>query len=155
MEQAVRRQFLDDYRKIRHAEGRGSDDANYYLELPYRDVTGKNAGQWAIRGASYRYFERKILRVIEREHAKPLDIGDLGAGNGWMSYRLSLRDHRPVALDIFSDSRDGLLAARHYPRRFPVLEAEYDHLPFSDASFDVAIYNASIHYSSDYRRTLS
>jgi len=155
MEQAMRRQFLDDYRKIRHAEGRGSGEATYYLALPYRDLSGANAEQWAIRARSYRYFERKILPAVERKAARPLDILDLGAGNGWMSYRLSLRGHHPIALDIFDDSKDGLRAARHYPCPIPLVEAEFDHLPFRDATADLAIYNASIHYSTDYRRTLA
>ena len=37
----TRHRFLDDYIKIRHAEGRGSQDAAYYLALPYRDITGR------------------------------------------------------------------------------------------------------------------
>ena len=155
MEQAARREFLENYGRIRHAENRGSENADYYLALPYRDLSGKNAAQWLIRGRSYRFFERRILPSIERAVRRPLDILDLGAGNGWMSYRLSLRDHRPIALDIFTDARDGLGAAHFYPRQFPVLESEFDHLPVAAASVDLVIYNSSIHYSTDYRRTLS
>src|SRR5205085_5824809 len=99
MESAIRRKFLADYAVIRHAEGRGSEDPAYYASLPYLDATGKNAWQWEIRARSYRYLERFILPKIERQTARPLDILDLGAGNGWMSYRLTLRQHRVVALD--------------------------------------------------------
>ena len=152
---SVRHRFLEDYRTIRSAEGRGSDESEYYRALPYRDLTGRNSGQWAIRGRSYRYFERKILSPMERKLGRSLDVLDLGAGNCWMSYRLSLRHHRPVALDIFVDAMDGLGAARHYGQRFPLLEAEFDHLPFSTSSFDLAIFNASIHYSTDYKHTLN
>lgn len=154
METLARLRFLDDYRCIRHAEQRGSDDPAYYLGLPYADKSGKNPKQWKIRGRSYRYFERTILPRLEARAQRPLDILDLGAGNCWMSYRLSLRAHKPVALDIFRDSRDGLLASRHYPVRFPVLEAQFDQLPFPPARFDLAIFNASFHYSSDYHATL-
>ena len=154
MDTIARRQFLDDYRTIRHAEARGSQDAAYYLALPYEDRTGKNSEQWKIRGASYRYFERKILTSFECRAERPLDILDLGAGNCWMSYRLALRKHQPVAVDIFSDPLDGLLASRHYPVRFPALEGQFDQLPFSGARFDLAIFNASIHYSPDYHATL-
>jgi SAM-dependent methyltransferase len=154
MDRAMRHQFLKDYSRIRRAEGRGSDDPEYYRALPYRDITAKNSKQWSIRAKTWAFFERFILAKIEKEAARPLDILDLGAGNGWMSYRLTLRDHKPVALDIFSDYNDGLRAARHYPRAFPLIEAEFDALPFADASFDLAIYNSSIHYSTDYRRTL-
>jgi SAM-dependent methyltransferase len=155
MELTARRRFLEDYRTIRHAEGRGSEDPAYYLALPYQDLSGKNSQQWAIRARSFRYFERTVLAPFERRHAQPLDILDLGAGNCWMSYRLALRKHRPVALDIFADARDGLLAARHYPHRFPVLEAQFDRLPLRSGTFDLAIFNASLHYSPDYRRTLA
>ena len=62
---------------------------------------------------------------------------------------------RPVAVDIFSDPRDGFGAARHYPVHFPVIESGFDDLPFPDAQFDLAVFNSSIHYSSDYVRTLS
>lgn len=145
---AERQRFIDDYLKIRRAEGRGSDDPEYYLALPYRDLSGKLAAQWAMRARTYRYFEKHLLG------GQPLDWLDLGAGCGWMSYRLALRGHHPVAVDLLTDGRDGLGAARHYPP-FPRFEAEFDRLPFADGSFDAAIFNASLHYSSDYSRTLA
>jgi SAM-dependent methyltransferase len=151
---SARHKFLEDYRTIRVAEGRGSRDSAYYRALPYQDLSGRNSAQWAIRGRSYRYFERTILSQIEQQTGRALEVLDLGAGNCWMSYRLSLGNHRPVALDIFTDGMDGLGAAHHYGCRFPLLEAEFDHLPFRTASFDLAIFNASIHYSTGYRRTL-
>jgi SAM-dependent methyltransferase len=109
---------------------------------------------WAMRTRTYRYFARKILAPFEQRAGRPLDILDLGAGNGWLSYRLSLRNHRPLALDIFSDPRDGLRAARHYPAAFPLVEADFSALPFQSRRFDLAIYNASLHYSADYVSTL-
>ena len=69
--------------------------------------------------------------------------------------RCVLMHHRPVAVDIFSDPRDGLLAARHYPVGFPLVEADFDRLPFGSSSFDLVVFNASFHYSSDYARTLA
>jgi SAM-dependent methyltransferase len=156
VETAQRQRFLDDYLRIRRAEGRGSDDPAYYLALPYEDQSGKLASQWAMRGRTYRYFERRMLPALGP--AGGLDILDLGAGTGWMSYRLALRGHRPAAVDILTDARDGLGAAQHYfnalGRAFPVIDAEFDDLPFPKGSFDAAIYNASLHYSSDYSRTL-
>lgn len=152
---SARQRFLENYRTIRSAEGRGSPESAYYRALPYQDLSGRNAAQWAIRGKSYRYFERHILSQVQRKMGRSLDVLDLGAGNCWMSYRLSLRQHRPVALDIFADPRDGLGAARHYSRSIPLLEAEFDQLSLRSSSFDLAVFNASIHYSTDYRRTLN
>jgi SAM-dependent methyltransferase len=71
-----------------------------------------------------------------------------------MSYRLSKRGDRPVAVDIFTDPLDGLAAAREYGM-FPVIEAEFDRLPFPEGQFDMAVFNSSFHYSTDYHATLS
>jgi ubiquinone/menaquinone biosynthesis C-methylase UbiE len=155
MDPAARRTFLEQYAVIRHAEGRGSDDCAYYRALPFHDLSGRNAGQWEIRARSYRHFERVILHDLERSARRPLRILDLGAGNGWMSNRLRQRGHRPVAIDIFTDALDGLGALRHYEIRPDGLAAEFNILPFRDQSIDLAIFNSSFHYSSDYRRTLA
>lgn len=155
MNASARRTFLEQYSIIRHAEGRGSSDSEYYRALPWRDLTGKNAAQWKIRACSYSHFERTILRDIERSHRRPLRILDLGAGNGWMSNRLRQRGHHPVAIDIFTDRFDGLGALHHYELRPDGVVAEFDSLPFRDGSIDVAVFNSSLHYSSDYRHTLA
>ena len=154
VETQARLRFLDEYRRVRYAEGRGSDDSGYYRELPYNDITGQNSAMWEMRARTYRYFENYILPSYEHRCRRPLDILDLGAGNGWMSYRLSLRGHNVCALDIFRDARDGLGAAHHYGIEFPLVEAEFDSLPFAKGAFDLAIYNCSFHYSTDYFRTL-
>jgi len=150
----ARASFLEQYRQVRHTEGRGSEDPAYYRALPYRDLTGKNALMWAMRARTYRYFERKILPQWEREAHHPLDILDLGAGNCWMSYRLALRKHCPIALDIFDDPLDGLGAATRYPMIIPAVEADFNALPFGMGMFDLTIFNASLHYSTDYIETL-
>ena len=145
----ARRQFLNDYARIRSAEGRGSEESAYYRALPFDDITGRNSGQWRIRARTFQYF---VDRVLPRQSSKVLD---LGAGNCWLSYRLAELGHQPAAADIFSDPRDGLRAARHYPHSFPLVEADFDRLPFTAASFDLIVFNASFHYSPDYARTLA
>ncbi len=154
LEGTARQRFIEEYRHIRYAEGRGSDDPEYYRALPFQDLSGRSAAMWAMRAKTFRYFEGRILGPIERAAGRPLDIIDLGAGNCWLSYRLSLRRHRVCAVDIFLDPRDGLGAAGHYPVQFPAIGAEFDRLPFSSSSFDLAIFNSSVHYSTDYRTTL-
>jgi SAM-dependent methyltransferase len=146
---AMRRQFLQDYSKVRSAEGRASGSSDYYRALPFKDLTGRNTTQWSIRARSFRYFTRRILPP------KPCAVLDLGAGNCWFSNRLAEMGHCPVAVDIFSDAQDGLRAASHYAVRFPRVEAEFDSLPFPSGRFDLAVFNSSIHYSQDYRKTLA
>ncbi|HUA83801.1 MAG TPA: class I SAM-dependent methyltransferase [Bryobacteraceae bacterium] len=154
MNRALRRTFLEQYAIIRHAEGRGSSHGAYYRALPYADLSGRNSGQWRIRARSFDYFLRRVLAPLEKSLRRPLDLLDLGAGNGWMSWRLAGRGHRVVAADIFTDDRDGLGAIRKYAR-LNAVAADFDQLPFGAGRFDAAIYNASLHYSPDYRRTLA
>jgi len=150
--------FGENYQKIRSAEGRGSASSEFYLNLPYKDLTGANRGQWSIRARTFRCFEREILPRLEAGR-QSMDILDLGAGNCWLSYRLALRGHRPVAVDLMTDARDGLGAAQHFSSNlnglFPRFQAELDNLPFAVSQFDVAVFNASFHYSEDYQRTLA
>ncbi len=151
--------FVEDYQVIRAAEGRGSSSAAYYLGLPYRDHSGRNRAQWAIRARSYRYMERHILPRIATVARPRLRILDLGAGNGWLSYRLARQGHSPVAVDLITNNQDGLGAAEHYrqalPELFPRFQAEADNLPFADAQFDFTVFNASLHYSEDYEKTMA
>ena len=150
--------FLMEYQVLGAAEGRGSDKASYYLALPYKDLTGRNQPQWAIRGRTFHCMEEAVLPKLESEGKSPLSVLDLGAGNGWLSYRLAIRGHRPVAVDLLTNNTDGLGAACHYLQELPILfprfQAELDRLPFDDSQFDCAIFNASFHYSEDYGRTL-
>jgi SAM-dependent methyltransferase len=154
MEALQRTQFLKEYGTVRHAEGRGSNEAAYYLELPFRDITRRNEAQWKIRSRSFEYLQQRVFPRLRRELGQRLDIIDIGAGNCWMSHRLATAGHRPVAIDIFADPHDGLRAARHYPIHFPVVEAEFDQMPFDNKSFDIALFNASVHYSANVVGTL-
>lgn len=151
-------QFMIEYETVRLREGRGSAGAQFYLELPYRDVTGRNAWQWKIRSRSFQFFYQRILPWLEYRYKAGLDVLDIGAGNCWLSYRLALRGHRPTAVDLLTNTLDGLGAANHYldlvPRPFDLFQAEMDRLPFDGAQFDLAVFNASFHYSENYARTL-
>jgi len=142
------RKFLSDYTAIRSAEGRGSADPAFYRSLPFCDATDKNAWQWRIRATTYRHL---VSRILPRD---AMDIADVGAGNCWLSYRMRELGRNPVAVDLSLDVHDGLGAAQNYPHAFPRVQAEFDALPFGVEQFDLVIFNASFHYSTDYHRTL-
>jgi ubiquinone/menaquinone biosynthesis C-methylase UbiE len=58
---------------------------------------------------------------------------------------------------LLANGTDGLGAASHYFQNVPPFarfKAEMDCLPFMAAQFDVVIFNASLHYSVDYRSTV-
>jgi SAM-dependent methyltransferase len=150
--------FMREYQIVRAAESRGSPSSEYYLALPHHDLSGCNEFQWVIRSRTFRSIEDSILPGLEGRRRSPMKTLDLGAGNGWLSYRLALRGHQPVAVDLLTNDQDGLGAAAHFGKHLPVLfprfQAELDRLPFVDSQFDLAIFNASLHYSEDYERTL-
>jgi SAM-dependent methyltransferase len=150
--------FIQDYETIRQAEGRGSSDAHYYLSLPYHNYPGNLGWQWKIRGATYRCLERHVWPKVENLHPQGFDLLDVGAGNGWLSYRVAMRGQRPVAVDLIVNELDGLGAARHYwpvlKQTFPRFQAEMDRLPFANAQFDVVVFNAALHYSTNYEVSL-
>lgn len=146
--------FREEYEAIRKQEGRGSEDPEFYRSLPFRDKTGRFAGQWRVRARSFSALLDRLF--VEREKSgEKLVVADLGAGNGWLSYRLALRGHELAAVDLCDNSWDGLGAFPHYPCSFVPVQAEFDALPFVSRQFDIVIYNASFHYSTNPSLTLN
>ena len=79
-------------------------------------------------------------------------VADMGAGTGWLSYRLSEAGFRCYATDIVADADVGLGAARAYDRTSHGFEraiASLSRWPFRTGSIDVAVCNASLHYMAD------
>lgn len=150
------RDFYIEYARHRAKEGRGySGEA--LLSLPYLK-DGPLAPQWRVRTKTYEAFAAKVLMPMGTA-SRPLDILDLGAGNGWLSYRLARMGHRATALDIRDDDVDGLGAAQEFLERepgiFSCVVAPFEAIPLPDRSFDIAVFNASLHYARDLPRVLA
>lgn len=148
-------EFLNYYRQVRKAESWGSPQIEYYLELPFRDITHRYSSLWKIRAKTYRAFMDDLKSVYPHDSARILDVG---AGNCWLSYRLAQQGYDVTAVDINLDPRDGLIVAHKFTQngsvRFQCVRAEFDFLPFQERSFDVIIFNASLHYSSNPVQTI-
>lgn len=143
-------QFLQEYTRIRLAEGRGAQPQSYFQRLPECDPSHPMAWQWRIRRCTVRAFDQSVSRQL----APGSKVIDLGAGCGWFSNHLAGFGYYPCAVDITIDEQDGLGAARHYQPQWPCVQADFDQLPFPDGSADMVVYNASLHYSTNYARTL-
>src|SRR3954470_15772891 len=135
--------FRSDYGAHRAAEGRGHDGAEL-LSLPYL-ASGPLARQWAVRARTFDVF----LRTVVRPAGRPLDVLDLGAGNGWLSHRLATEGHHCTAIDIRDDSVDGLGAAGALRGQAPFdcLVAAFEQVPLPDQSADLVVFNAALHYA--------
>ena len=142
--------FLRQYRAVRAQEGLRSVAADYYRRLPSVSPDDPRAGDWQIRRETYHHLLGHVLAA----GPLPLHVLDLGAGSGWLSHRLSALGHRAVAVDVLDDEVDGLGAARYYETGFPVVQADFDALPFPPGQFDLVVFNGSLHYAPDMAATL-
>jgi len=151
MGEAALARFGADYAQHRAAEGRDySGEA--LASLPYLK-TGAFAEQWRIRARTFDAFMRRVVRPLAAARGQPLRVLDLGAGNGWLSYRLALEGHSSVALDIRDDVVDGLGAVaplmRRVPNQIQPIRASFEDVPLASTSVDIAVFNASLHYALD------
>ena len=146
--------FIADYEAIRGYEQRGSTSANYYRALPFKDLSGRYQADWRIRARSFNVLVKNVLTRLQNPLERPLKILDLGAGNGWLSNRLSAQGDRVIAVDLLVNEQDGLGAWKYYEHSFIPVQAQFDHLPVMDRFADAVIFNASLHYAEDYAKTL-
>lgn len=147
------RRFRTAYAEHRKTEGRGSGGEEELLALPYVR-RGPQAKQWAVRSRTFDAFVSAVLQPCARAVApRPLHVVDLGAGNAWLSYRVSRAGHRATAIDLRTDSVDGLGAAEGYRphvERMPArIAGSFEALPLGGGVADMAVFNAALHYAFD------
>lgn len=145
--------FLDDYTAVRKGEGRASADPEYFRRLPEPTPGGPIEWQWRIRRHTWATVRDEVIAPMS-QGGRSLVVIDVGAGVGWLSNRLTELGHEAHAVDLTVDPDDGLGAARHFEHSFDRSQAEMDALPFADGVADLVVFNASLHYSTDYERTL-
>jgi SAM-dependent methyltransferase len=146
--------FIADYESIRRSEGRGSTSANYYRALPFKDLSGQHSTDWTIRARSFNVLVKNVLTRLQNPLERSLKIVDVGAGNGWLSNRLSDQGDRVFAVDLLVNEQDGLGVWKYYEHSFTPIQAEFNHLPIMDRFADAVIFNASFHYSENYSETV-
>jgi len=144
------RSFVDDYRLVRAEEGFAIPDPEYARQLPYRDITGRNAASWRARAFHYLII-RLALQIVRAGVSGPPRVLDLGAGNGWMARRLA-PSFRVTALDV--DGGDtGLGALRDH--RVGRVVGDIEALPLRAGSFDAVVAAATVHYAVDLSAALA
>jgi SAM-dependent methyltransferase len=153
---------LHEYRIVRADQGWGQSDPAYFLALPTVPPNDPQSAVWQRRRHSYETLLREVILPAEARLGRPLSVIDIGAGNCWLAHRLTQLGHRVVAVDISTDVGDGLGAYKWYlgerearaNTRLTPVQAEFDHIPLVDREIDVAVFNASLHYSTNYEPTL-
>jgi 2-polyprenyl-3-methyl-5-hydroxy-6-metoxy-1,4-benzoquinol methylase len=144
--------FLAQYRSVRARDGYRVAERDYYRSLPWVASGDPQQAIWRVRQDSFSSLERHVLVSLRAPEPAVLD---LGAGCGWLSYRLAKKGCRVVAVDLLDDQEDGLGASRHYDASFVCVQADFEELPFVSGQFDLVVFNASLHYAADVTATVT
>ena len=148
--------FIRAYETVRRAEGRAAKDAAYHRSLPFTPRSDAHHAIWRVRAQSYRTLLRRVVQPLARAAGKPLRVLDLGAGTGWLAYRLVEAGHHAAAVDVLTNVWDGLGAWVHFGAEagYTPVQASFDRLPFIEDECDLIVFNGALHYSADYEATL-
>jgi SAM-dependent methyltransferase len=148
-------QFTQDYRDARFEEGWRQMTREQARGLPYGQIPGYPPLYWEVRRRSF----SALMSILAREGPTPASgpSADLGAGNGWLSYRLAQAGYRVAAVEVSRDGAFGLGAAgRDYASEIPLflVLGDLNHPPLQPGGLGMVIFNASLHYVEDLERTL-
>ena len=148
--------FSQRYREARLREGWRPLSAAQALALPDGSPPGYFPLYWEVRRQSY----RALMRILAREGPPP-EAGpavDMGAGTGWLAYRLAQAGYRALAVEASLDADFGLGAAATYraavPARLLPVQGDLEHPPLRRGTVSLALLNASLHYAGDLAGTL-
>ena len=138
--------FEDLYLHVRSKEERILDDS-IVKQLPY--VTKKmsvHSNEWKARTRSFERMKKYFLSL-----QRPLNVMDLGCGNGWTAARLAEIDSLNVsAVDVNrTELEQGARVFQHANLRF-FFGNIFEEI-FPAASFDVILLNACAQYFKDLR----
>jgi SAM-dependent methyltransferase len=115
--------------------------------LPFlNEELGWDDLNWASNSYSIRVLLDRFVGV-----RRGLRVLELGAAKAWASRFWLERDCEYVATDILADPKIGLGRGAFYGD-FARVQADGEHLPFPDASFDVVYCVATLHHALDLNR---
>jgi SAM-dependent methyltransferase len=149
------KQAAEAYRAARLREGWEPMTPGQAQRLPYGQPRGYPTLYWLVRRQSF----CALMSLLAREGPTPADgpVADLGAGIGWLSYRLAQIGHRVVAVEASVDPDLGLAAAEaNYLSQvgFQLVQGNLERPPFQPETVALIVFNASLHYATDLERTL-
>lgn len=104
---------------------------------------------------NWRANEHSFLLLLERCARPGMRVLELGAAKCWGAQHLVPRGCEYVGTDILADASIGLGRGAFYEARvgpFGRVQADGEHLPFADASFDLVYCVATLHHALDLGR---
>lgn len=143
-------EFARQYREARLREGWQPPTREQALGLPYSQPANTPALYWQVRRQSF----CALMGILAREGPTPAQgpVADLGAGTGWLSFRLAQIGYQVLAVDASRDTDWGLGAAeRYYLSRanFQPILGDLEYPPLQAGKLALIVFNASLHYASN------
>src|SRR5439155_10828732 len=148
---AAKQREIDGWVAMAKAQGWYEPDDEVDAALPYvcRDL-GWDDRTWRANEHSF-----TLLLECVRPGMRVLEVG---AAKGWAAQHLVPRGVEYVATDILADAKVGLGRGAFYEARvgpFGRVQADGEHLPFADDSFDLVYCVAALHHALNLRRMAS
>lgn len=142
--------FSGDYREARLRDGWRPLTPEQMLALPYGSPPGYLPLYWEVQRQSYARLRRLLADEGPTPEAGP--AADLGAGIGWLGYRLAREGYRVLVVEASLDDAFGLGAAEPYfsaGADFSPVQGDLEHPPLRAGGLALVIFNASLHYARD------
>jgi uncharacterized protein YbaR (Trm112 family) len=148
--------FSHDYREARCAEGRRPLTSAQALKLPYGSPPGYPPLYWEVRRQSYQSLMHSLIQLgFSPEGGAAVDVG---AGIGWLAFRLAQAGYRTLAVEASLDLDFGLGASQVYRSAagpgFLAVQGDLERPPLRSGAVGLTIFNASLHYARDLEGTL-
>lgn len=142
--------FEELYFNVRKKEKRIYSDEEVLL-LPLVNKDHPHSKEWLIRNRSFRN-----LREHLKEKNKPLQILDLGCGNGWMSNQISeINNSFVTGLDLHSFEIAQAKKIFQHNKRLTFLAGDlFEDTFFQQEQFDIIVLAASIQYFPDLKQLI-
>jgi ubiquinone/menaquinone biosynthesis C-methylase UbiE/uncharacterized protein YbaR (Trm112 family) len=149
---AAKRAEIEGWAAMARAQGWYEPDDEVDAVLPYvcRDL-GWEDRVWLAN-------ERSFTLLAERYVRPGMRVLEVGAAKAWAAQHLVPRGVEYVAADILADPMIGLGRGAFYEARvgpFGRVQADGEHLPFADRSFDLVYCVAALHHALDLRRMVA
>src|ERR1700674_2532824 len=140
---ATEDKFEEMYISLRKKEGRCYTDKEL-VELPDISASHLHYKEWQVR-------RRSCRRLIEylSDMNKPLNILEVGCGNGWLSHRLSgIHGSRVFATDVCSTEINQAARIFKEIKNLKFIQGNWKHVRLDQSEFDIIIFAASVQYFS-------
>ena len=127
------RRFID----LRKRQNRRIIDPDIYPQLPH--ILADDP-EWRQRSHDLEFIHKYL------EPRSGLNVLDIGAWNGWLSYHLERSGLHPTAIDYFIDEYDGLVAKKHFRGQWRAIQMDLLDLEIFRKKFDLVILNRCIQF---------